>query len=65
MSEAVQELLKSFDSLAESERHEASTEILKRLREIAYPSLDEETLAQIADETFQMYDADEAAHGNG
>jgi hypothetical protein len=65
MSEAVQELLKSFESLPESERHEVYVEILKRAQVHEYPDLDGEVLSQIADETFQMYDAEEAANGKG
>jgi hypothetical protein len=63
MSESVQEFLNSFDRLPESERWEVFYQILKRAQEFEYPPLDDETLAQIADETFQMYDADEAANG--
>ena len=64
MTQAVQELLNSFDRLPESERLEALAEILKRTQEMEYPPLDDETLAEIADETWQMYDADEAANGH-
>jgi hypothetical protein len=63
MSEAVQELLNSFDRLPEPERWEAFYLILKRSQEFEYPPLDDETLAQVADETFLMYDAEEAADG--
>jgi hypothetical protein len=38
---------------------------MKRTREFDYPPLDDETMAQLADETFQMYDADEATDGHG
>jgi TorA maturation chaperone TorD len=62
MTQAVQELLDSFDRLPESERLEALSELLKRTQAFEYPPLDDETLAQIADETWQMYDADEAAN---
>jgi hypothetical protein len=64
MSEAVQELLNSFDRLPESERWEAFYQILQRSQKFEYPPLDDETLAQIADETFLMYDAEEAADGH-
>ena len=63
MSESAQELLNSFDRLPESERREVFYQIMKRAQEFEYPPLDDETLAQIADETFLMYDADEAADG--
>jgi hypothetical protein len=63
MSESVQEFLNSFDRLTEEDRQLAAFEILKRTREFEYPDLDDETLAQIADETWLMYDAEEAADG--
>ncbi len=63
MTQAVQELLKSFDNMPESERHEVYVEILKRAQVHDYPDLDGEALAQIADETFLMYDEEEAANG--
>jgi len=63
MTRSVQELLESFDRLPESEQREAFSEILKRGMKFDYPDLDDETLAQIADETFLMYDAEEAADG--
>jgi hypothetical protein len=62
MTQAVRELLNSFDRLPGAEQQEALSEILKRTQEFEYPPLDNETLAQIADETWQMYDADEAAN---
>jgi hypothetical protein len=63
MSEAVQELLNSFDRLPEPDRWEAFCQIMRRSQELEYPPLDDETLAQIADETFLMYDAEETADG--
>jgi hypothetical protein len=74
MSEAVQELLKSFDRLPESERREAFSEILKRANDIdalspgrnASSSLSEEDeeLVHLAELTFLELDAREAADGN-
>jgi hypothetical protein len=64
MTQAVQELLESFDRLPESDRLEALAEILKRTQERESPPLDDEILAQIADETWQMYDEEEAANGH-
>ena len=61
MTQSVQEFLESFDRLPESEQREVFSEILKRGMKFDYPDLDDETLAQIADETFLMYDAEEAA----
>ena len=65
MTQAVLELLKTFETLQESEQQEAIIALLKRVQEMDYPPLDDETLAQIADETFLQYDADEAADRRG
>jgi hypothetical protein len=62
MSAAVQVLLEAFDRLSEDERRDALIEILKRAGQIDYPPLSDEALAQIADESFQEYDAHEAAN---
>ena len=61
MNSAVQHVLAAFDQLKADEKREAASEILKRAMHFDYPVLDDETLAQIADETFQEYDAREAA----
>ncbi len=61
MSTAVQGLLDAFDRLPEDDRRDAVIEILKRVGQMDYPPLSDEALAQIADESFQQYDADEAA----
>jgi len=42
------------------ERTEAVAEVLRRASELDYPPLEDEALAQIADESFLMYDAEEA-----
>jgi hypothetical protein len=60
MSNAVQELLNSFDRLPEAERREVFTEILKRNQEFESPDLNDEMLARLAEETFLSYDAEEA-----
>lgn len=56
MTEAVRAIIESFERLSEGER----TEVLRRVSQWGGGDLDEETLAQVADETFLMYDADEA-----
>jgi hypothetical protein len=60
MTQAAQDLLNAFDRLSEAERREVVYELLKRARKFDYPDLDDETLAQIADELWQLYDAEEA-----
>ena len=65
MTQSVQEVLNSFDRLPESEQQEAFSEILKRIQTSKYRELTDEDLSRIADETFQMYDAEEAADGRG
>jgi hypothetical protein len=62
MSNAVQELLNSFDRLPEAERREVFSEILKRGQEFEYPDLDDEMLVRLAEETFLIYDAEDAAN---
>jgi hypothetical protein len=54
MSDSVQEFLNSFDRLPESERREALSEILKRAQKFDYPDLDDETLAHVADQLWQI-----------
>jgi hypothetical protein len=73
MSEAVQELLRSFDSLPETEQREAYSEILKRARDIVASSPthdgspplceEDEELVHLAEMTFLELDAREAADG--
>jgi hypothetical protein len=64
MTRAVQELLNSFDLLAESDQLVAFSEIMKRARRFDSPDLDDETLAHVADEFWQIYDAEEAANSH-
>jgi len=57
-------LLIAFDRLRDDEKREALYEILQRTRDFELPPLDDEALAQIADQTFLEYDAREAAKRN-
>jgi hypothetical protein len=61
MTVKVRELLNSFEQLAESERHEAASEILRRTLQMDLPSLDDDTLVQVADELFLKLDEEENA----
>jgi hypothetical protein len=62
MSAAVEGLLEAFDRLPEDERRVAVIEILKRVGQFDYPPLSDAALAQVADQSFQEYDAHEAAN---
>ena len=61
MTASVKSVLDAFDGLSEAERHDVVVEIFRRTASQDYPDLDDETLAQIADETFLELDAREAA----
>lgn len=58
---AVQTLLQSFDALSETEQHEATVELLRRVAHEAPPELPDEALVAAADEVFRELDAREAA----
>jgi hypothetical protein len=62
MSTEVQHVLDAFGRLSPAEKHEVATLILRSVAELEYPPLDDEATAQIADLSFQKYDAHEAAH---
>jgi NADH:ubiquinone oxidoreductase subunit E len=62
---AVRQLLESFQSLSETEKYEASVEILRHLQQEAKGPLPDEALAEIADELFRQLDAREAADAHG
>lgn len=61
MTASVADLLESFECLSEHERHEAATEIMRRIVMLEYPPLDDEALTQIAVMTFEELDARESA----
>lgn len=60
MSTAVQQLLEAFQVLTLEERTEAAAVIIRSVAGLVSPPLDDEALAQIADQSFQEYDAREA-----
>ncbi len=64
MSTEAQSVLESFDRLSSRERREVLDEILRRARDLEWPSLDDETVDRIANETFLEYDLREAADGD-
>ena len=61
MTAVVRQLLDSFDSLPESEKHELAVEILRRVAVIE-GDLPESALVEAADELFRAMDEQEARH---
>jgi hypothetical protein len=64
-SDAVQDLQSAFDHLTVDEQREAVPETLRRAGALEHPPLDDEAIAQIADLSFEEYDAREAAQDEG
>jgi hypothetical protein len=62
MSAAVQQLLDSFDALAEADKHQVAVEILRRFASTGTGDLPEEALLGAADELFRALDDEEARH---
>jgi hypothetical protein len=65
MSDPVRDLLGAFDRLTEHDQRDFLSEILRRTKDLELPPLDEETINQIADESFLEYDLTEAADAQG
>jgi hypothetical protein len=63
LTDAVQQLLKSFDALTEAEQREAAAELLRRVSQLEWPELPDGALVTAAEELFLDLDAREAAHG--
>ena len=63
MTQAVQQLLNSFDRLPKTDQHAVFCEILKRTDEVNDSPLDDETLNRLAEERFLDLDAEEARNG--
>ena len=63
MTQAVQELLNSFDALTEAEKHEAAAQVLRRVVEGESGDIPEDALVATAEELFLELDAREAADG--
>lgn len=61
MTLAVQNLLRSFEALPESEKREFVFEILRRIRDCDLSPISDEELVSLADELFQNLDEREAA----
>lgn len=62
MTTAVQQLIRSFESLSGSEQHEAKVEILRRSPVDAYGDIPDACLLEAADALFCEMDKEEARH---
>lgn len=60
MTNAVRQLIDSFEALPEKEKHEVLTQLLRRLIGSPYTSPSDDELTHGADVVFQEYDRDEA-----
>lgn len=60
MNSPVQTLVDAFDRLADEDRREVLSAILRRPRDLPYPPLDAESIDRTADESFLEYDRREA-----
>jgi hypothetical protein len=63
MTTAVKQLLSSFEALSESEKQEATAELLRRVLTVVPPELPLDSLVLAADQLFCELDAREAADG--
>ncbi|MBV9126381.1 MAG: hypothetical protein JO112_23785 [Planctomycetes bacterium] len=63
MTATVRQLLDSFDTLSDADKHQVAIEILRRFGGAAKGDLPEAALVEAADELFRALDAEEAGHG--
>lgn len=63
MTEAVQELLHTFDALTKAEKQEATVQLLRRVVDEESGDVPEEALVAATEELFLELDAREAADG--
>ena len=61
MTDSVQDLLNTFDHLADAEKRQAASEILRRVREMDLEVPSDDELVSAAEELFLDLDALEAA----
>ncbi len=59
MSDALQQLLNTFDALSEGDKHKAAIEIIRRVSKEAVGDVPESALVQAADDLFRVLDDDE------
>ena len=62
MNPTLQQLLDTFDSLPEAEKHRAAVEIFRRVSLTTEGDVPESALVEAAEELFQALDAEEAGH---
>lgn len=62
MTQSVEHLLRTFDHLADAEKREAASEILRRVRGFTFHSVSDEELVSTAEELFFALDKQEAAN---
>jgi hypothetical protein len=62
MTATVRQLLDSFDTLSDADKHQVAVEILRRFGSAAEGDLPEAALVEAADELFRALDAEEAGH---
>ena len=61
MTQSVQQLIDTFESLTESEKQQAASELLRRTLDLAPARLPDEALVEAAEQLFSELDAREAA----
>ena len=60
MTQAVQHVIETFESLPEAEKQQAASELLRRTLDLAPAELPDEALTETADQLFSELDAGEA-----
>jgi hypothetical protein len=65
MGTPAENLIDTLDGLPDSEKHEVAAAILRRTAEITFPSLSDDELVLIANETFLELDRSEAVDVRG
>lgn len=64
MSEIASQLLATFETLPATEQHEIVTQLLRRTSAFPSTPLSDEDLTSVADDLFQMLDAEEDSDDN-
>jgi hypothetical protein len=62
MTQSVEHLLRTFDHLADAEKREAASEILRRVRGFLFHPVSDDELVLTAEELFIALDDQEAAN---
>ena len=62
MTAVAQQVLATFDSLSQADKHQVAVEILRRMSASDEGNLPEAALVEAADELFRALDAEEAGH---